>query len=85
MKGAGMKKASELLDAIADAAREEAVQADVRVSQAAIEGGDIGRFHSIAEFGAASALLAVMRIMRAAAAKERAAENELEKREAGET
>jgi hypothetical protein len=71
MKGAGMKT-SEMLDAIADAAREESVEAGRKMTTA-IEGGD-ALTGGIMYAATAEALLAVMRIMRAAAAKERAEE-----------
>jgi hypothetical protein len=72
-------KTSELLDAIGDAARQEAEVADEKMSRAVLHGE---AFTGGTMWCATSqTMLAVMRIMRAAAERERAAEAGLAKRE----
>jgi hypothetical protein len=68
MKGAGMKKASELLDAIAGEADDEAANY-VTSAQASLkrqDHEDVRRYHA-----SATALLAVARILNRTAQKER--------------
>ncbi len=72
-------KTSELLDAIGDAARVEAQEADKKMSRAVLHGEAFTG--GVMWCATSEAMLAVMRIMRAAAERERAAEEGLAKRE----
>ena len=73
-------KTSETLTGIADRLMDEA---EVQNAQAGdTQANEVQRMINLAS---SKSLLTMAQILRAAAAKERAAENELEKREAGET